>query len=99
MSPQNTLRVFFSALLALGRAAPGNLFAGAGGVPPAHDLTNYSDGVQGDDGRIYIIYDYNRRTDMEILMAVFSEEDVAAGKIITESARLRQRVNKASGEN
>ena len=43
---------------------------------------SYPDGVQAPDGRIYIIYDHGRYpgTAREILMAVFTEEDVLAGK-------------------
>jgi len=41
---------------------------------------SYPDGVQADDGRIFIIYDRNRSKDRQILMAVFTEQDVAAGK-------------------
>jgi predicted neuraminidase len=41
---------------------------------------SYPDGVQADDGRIFIVYDRNRTTDRQILMAVFTEDDVAAGK-------------------
>jgi len=41
---------------------------------------SYPDGVQAEDGRIFIIYDRNRTTDRQILMAVFTEADVAAGQ-------------------
>ena len=58
---------------------------------------SYPDGTQASDGTIYVIYDYNRVTDKEILMATFSEEDVIAGKCVSKSARLRVLVNKATG--
>ena len=32
--------------------------------------------------RIHILYDWNRHTDAEILLAKFREEDVLAGKIV-----------------
>jgi hypothetical protein len=44
---------------------------------------------------IRIIYDWERFTAREILMAVFREEDVAAGKCVTAAARLRVLVNRA----
>jgi hypothetical protein len=39
---------------------------------------SYPDGFQGPDGTIYISWDRNRSTDGEILMARFTEEDIAA---------------------
>jgi photosystem II stability/assembly factor-like uncharacterized protein len=58
---------------------------------------SYPDGQQTPDGRIRIIYDYNRVSDRDILMATFREEDVAAGKDVSGAVRLRQLVSKASG--
>ncbi len=57
---------------------------------------SYPDGVQADDGRIYIIYDFDRRGAKEIRMAVFREEDIAAGKPVAKDARLKVLVNTAS---
>ncbi len=37
---------------------------------------SYPDGQQTKDGNIYIIYDYNRRSDQNILMTSFTEDDV-----------------------
>lgn len=54
---------------------------------------SYPDGVQGPDGRIYITYDYNRGSDREILMAVFSEADILAGKP-SESTRLQETIQR-----
>ena len=59
---------------------------------------SYPDGVQSPDGTIYIIYDYNRHTDKEILLATFTEEDVVQGKCVSEKARLRVLINKAFGK-
>jgi len=53
---------------------------------------SYPDGVQGADGRIYVIYDRERFSEREILMSVFREEDIGAGK---SPARLL--VSKAGG--
>jgi predicted neuraminidase len=49
---------------------------------------SYPDGVQAEDGRVFIIYDRNRTTDRQILMAVFTEADVMAGEP-DERTRLR----------
>ncbi len=58
---------------------------------------SYPDAVQADDGTIYLIYDYSRRGDKQILMARFTEDDVEGGKICTENSRLRLLVNQATG--
>lgn len=52
----------------------------------------YPDGVQAEDGTIYIIYDYRRTPDGVVLMAVFSEEDARAGRPVTGKVRLRVEV-------
>ncbi|MFN4259608.1 MAG: sialidase family protein [Gemmataceae bacterium] len=57
---------------------------------------SYPDGVQADDGTIYIIYDYSRRDAKEILMARFTEKDVQQGKLVSDTAALRLLVHKAS---
>ena len=56
---------------------------------------SYPDGVESEDGRIYIIYDRSRSDEKEILMAVFREIDVLAGEIVSSDARLQVTVNKA----
>jgi hypothetical protein len=58
---------------------------------------SYPDGQQSADGTVRIIYDYSRTGDREILMASFREEDAAAGKAVSDAARLRQVISKASG--
>jgi hypothetical protein len=60
---------------------------------------SYPDGEQGADGLIRIIYDYNRHHDKEILMAIFSEKDVAAGEPVSGQSAFRLIVNKATGFN
>ena len=55
----------------------------------------YPDGVQASDGRIFIIYDHKRYSAKEILLAVFTEEDILAGKCVSKACRLKQLVNKA----
>jgi predicted neuraminidase len=58
---------------------------------------SYPDGVESPDGLIHILYDWNRHTDAEILMAKFREEDVLAGRILSKDAQLRMLANKATG--
>ena len=60
---------------------------------------SYPDGDQDKDGTIYVIYDWERYKDKEILMARFTEEDVLAGKIVSPKGALRLLVNKATGIN
>jgi hypothetical protein len=56
---------------------------------------SYPDGVQAPDGTIYIIYDYSRTGEKEILMAKFKEDDIIKGSCISEKCSLRITVNKA----
>lgn len=56
---------------------------------------SYPDGVQAPDGMIHLLYDWNRHTDAEILLAKFREDDVLAGRFHTPGARPRVPVNKA----
>lgn len=70
-----------------------------GGLMLEERECSYPDGTQGKDGMIYVIYDHERFRAKEILMAAFTEEDVAAGKIVSGKARLQQLVDKATGHN
>jgi hypothetical protein len=49
---------------------------------------SYPDGFQAPDGRIYVAYD-RKRVDGEILLAVFTEADIAAGKPVSDKTRLK----------
>jgi len=60
---------------------------------------SYPDGVEAPDGTILIIYDYSRTGAKEILLAAFTEADVAAGRDVSGRVRLRRLVNKAAGTN
>jgi len=60
---------------------------------------SYPDGVENPDGAIYLIYDFSRYVEKQVLMAVFTEADVAAGKCVSPVARLRVLVNQATGKN
>ena len=61
------------------------------------NAVSYPDGFEAPDGLIHILYDWNRHTDAEILMAKFREEDVLAGKIVSKDAKLLMLANKATG--
>jgi len=77
----------------------GNTWKG-GLVLDERNRVSYPDGAQSPDGRIYVIYDRERggpASAKEILMAVFTEEDVLAGKPILPKSRLRVRINQATG--
>jgi predicted neuraminidase len=63
------------------------------------NAVSYPDGVQASNGLIYVIYDWERQRDKEILLATFREEDVRQGKPVSADTRLRVRVNQAKGEN
>lgn len=66
---------------------------------------SYPDGVEADDGYIYITYDRERASFLtslesvysqarEILFAKITEEDIIAGKVISEKGRLKQVASK-----
>ncbi len=58
---------------------------------------SYPDGFQHPDGTYYIIYDHNRASDREILLARFTEDDVLAGKFQSPRSAERVMVHKALG--
>jgi hypothetical protein len=59
---------------------------------------SYPDGVQAPDGTVYLIYDFERVKQKQILMATFTEDDVATGQWQSKSARQRVVVNQATGK-
>lgn len=60
----------------------------SGGLLLDERSVSYPDGVQANDGTIYITYDC-RPGDGSIRMAVFTEQDVAAGKDVSGKVRFR----------
>ncbi|MFC1805796.1 sialidase family protein [Planctomycetota bacterium] len=58
---------------------------------------SYPDGFQAPDGTICILYDRNRYTDAEVLLARFRESDILARRFASPAARARILVNKARG--
>jgi predicted neuraminidase len=61
------------------------------------NAVSYPDGFEAPDGLIHVLYDWNRHTDAEILLAKFREEDVLAGKLVSADAKLLLPANKATG--
>lgn len=59
---------------------------------------SYPDGTQDDDGLIYIAHDRERYNAREVLMSVFTEQDVLAGRLTDARSRLKVPVSKATGE-
>ena len=60
---------------------------------------SYPDIAQAPGGDIYIHYDRNRSTDAEILFARFRDEDVLAGKLVSEIASLKNIIKSKQGMN
>ncbi len=55
---------------------------------------SYPDGDEAPDGRLFITYDYDRTGAREIMLAVFTEEDVLAGKLVNPASRLKGVINR-----
>jgi hypothetical protein len=53
--------------------------------------------VESPEGTIYLIYDYSRQQEKQILMATFTEADVLSGQWESPAARQRVLVNQATG--
>ena len=58
---------------------------------------SYPDVTETADGYLHIVYDLNRKTDKEILVATINEEDILAGKPVSEKAELKRVAVKAYG--
>ncbi|MHC4873732.1 MAG: sialidase family protein [Planctomycetota bacterium] len=58
---------------------------------------SYPDGMEDEDGNIYIIYDRERYKEGEILLACFREEEVMAGEISCAGSFRKQVINKTGG--
>jgi hypothetical protein len=58
---------------------------------------SYPDAVESPEGVIYLVYDYSRTGAKQILVAVFTEADVAQGRPVTDRVRLRVLANQATG--
>lgn len=62
------------------------------------DDVSYPDATEGDDGHIYVVYDWARMTERRIFMARFTERDVLAGELRSAASRLKMLVNVAEAE-
>jgi hypothetical protein len=60
---------------------------------------SYPDGIQSPCGKIYIIYDFQRKGAEHILMATFNEDDLRSGRFASEDAVERILVNQAGKGN
>ncbi len=58
---------------------------------------SYPDGDESADGRIYIVYDRNRKAEREVLVATFTEPEIAAGKLSDPRSALRLLVTSVGG--
>jgi hypothetical protein len=58
---------------------------------------SYPDGDESADGRIFIVYDRNRKAEREVLVATFTEADVAAGRLVDQKSALRLVVTSVGG--
>lgn len=58
---------------------------------------SYPDGFESPNALIHIVYDHNRYSEAEILLATFREEDILAGELQSKDAKLRRLVNCARG--
>ena len=68
-----------------------------GGLLLEERACSYPDAALAPDGTIYVVYDHGRRKEKMILMAAFTEEDVAAGRFISSKARQKVLINQATG--
>lgn len=58
---------------------------------------SYPDGYESPDGMVYLIYDFQRHLAAQILLARFTEQDVLAGRLVSERSALRLVINDAGG--
>ncbi|MCM8816403.1 MAG: glycoside hydrolase [Candidatus Omnitrophica bacterium] len=53
------------------------------------EKVSYPDATEDEDGSIFIIYDHDRHGAKQILMAIITEDDIKAGKIVSSGSELR----------
>lgn len=58
---------------------------------------SYPDGCQDKDGNIWLIYDHERYKEGNILFAKFTEQDVLAGKLVSDGSELKTLINSTGG--
>lgn len=70
-----------------------------GGLLLDEQTCSYPFGCQAVDGTIYVSYEHSRWHQPQILVARFTEDDIAAGRPVSPRAALRLLANKATGSN
>lgn len=61
------------------------------------DAVSYPDGVEDQEGLITVVYDRERYAAREINLAVFTEQDILAGRCAGPQSRLKILINQATG--
>lgn len=70
----------------------------SGGLMLMEGSGSYPDGVQAEDGTLYLCYDFDRWLSAEIWMQRITEEDILAGKFVSpQSTKEARLVSKATG--
>lgn len=72
----------------------GNTWTGGLMLDERSDVS-YPDGTQAPDGRIYIVHDHDRYHDRAVLMSVFTEADILAGRPVSGVCRFLVPVSRA----
>ncbi|HNS32955.1 MAG TPA: sialidase family protein, partial [bacterium] len=57
------------------------------------DSVSYPDAVETADGVIYSVHDHSRAGKMQIILSVFTEEDIMAGKLVVKNSRLGVKIS------
>ena len=63
----------------------------------ARSGVSYPDGMEGNDGFIYIVHDHERYLQGEVLLSRFTEDDVKAGKLVSPGSRLQMLISNTRG--
>ena len=58
---------------------------------------SYPDAAEGENGEIYLTYDYDRYGAREILLSVFTQEDILTGTLQSPNGRLHHVISRAAG--
>lgn len=59
------------------------------------EKVTYPDGCEDKQGNIYVVYDHQRYVDKEVMMTVFTQEDIVAGAFVSEHSRPPYVISKA----
>ncbi|MCM8815338.1 MAG: glycoside hydrolase, partial [Candidatus Omnitrophica bacterium] len=53
------------------------------------EKVSYPDATEDRNGKIFVIYDYDRYGAKKIMMAVITEDDIKAGRIVSRDSKLK----------